>query len=94
MTKVIHPIGWEAGRELNIAESLNMLAIEFLGHRSDLGELGEDNERTADLERIAVCLQSLALQLDPDRWKAGSFGGLLEMARKHGITLPDWMAGE
>lgn len=101
-TKVIHPTGWEAGREVDPAEVIKALAMEMLSHRADLRELTakrarNQEEREAilqeaeDLERYAIAAFSVAYQMQRERWAAGSMGGFLELAAKHKIPLPEWM---
>lgn len=99
--KVIMPLGWEAGHPVKLADALFSLAIEMLAQRSDLRQLADKSKddkdrehyqrRAVDLERYATAIDSIALQVDPGRWHPENFTGLLELAREHNITLPDWM---
>lgn len=99
---IVMPLGWEAGQPLNLADALSGMAIEMLAHRSDLLTLASDHrrpdleragysQRAADLEKYATALNSVALQLRPERWKPENFAGLLELARQNSVTLPGWM---
>lgn len=99
---IVMPLGWEAGQPLNLADALSSMAIEMLAHRSDLLTLASDHrrpdleragysQRAADLEKYATALNSVALQLRPERWKPENFAGLLELARQNSVTLPGWM---
>lgn len=101
--KIMQVFGWEAGQELTPAEAFKRLAIEMLGHRSDLQEpikqrrAADDREReewnqqAELLERYAVIAYALAVQMSPESYRVESMGGLLELAEKHKITLPEWM---
>ena len=101
--KIIQVFGWEAGRELTPAQAIQALAMEMLGHRADLQEpmkrrrAKDDREReewtrqAEILERYAVIAYALAVQMDPAGYKVEHMGGLLELAAKHGVTLPAWM---
>jgi hypothetical protein len=104
MTNPIHPIGWETGREAPPAEIVKMMAIEMLSHRSDLQHLaareGRDTSKQRDrlalawdFERYAVALYVLAVQMDPTGYKVENISGLIELAEKHNIAMPDWMVG-
>jgi hypothetical protein len=101
---LVMPVGWEAGRPLPLSDALAGMAMEMLSHRSDLqhqadrrqaGPAAEDLRRLADeLERYAVVIQVLSLQLTPERWQASAMAGLMELAQKHHLALPDWMTAE
>ena len=105
LPKVIHPFYYKnskAGQAIPLADSLNFLGLEILGQRSDLLELAQDprkstqeqdsyKQRVVDLERIAIAIQSLAVQLDPEKYSPQSLGVLLDLAKKNHVTLPDWM---
>lgn len=100
--KIITPLGWEAGQPLEAADVVKNIAIEMLAHRSDLQEITirrakDDQERAAIteraelLEKYAVALYAAAVQMNPAGYQVESMAGLLELAAKHNITLPDWM---
>jgi hypothetical protein len=99
---VIMPLGLGAGQLLKLADALTSLATEMMSHRSDFLAMADDrirsdiergfyHKRATDLERYATAINAIALQVDPDRWQQGAYSGLLELARRNGITLPDWM---
>ncbi len=101
--QIIMPLGWEAGRPVRLADALVGLAIEMMAHRTDLLSMASAlrpsdiqdefyQMRALDLEKYVTALYAIALQVDPTRrWRQGEYGDLLTMARKNGVTLPDWM---
>lgn len=103
MTKIIHPLGWEYGREGDPVVVIKALSSEMLGHRSDLQESAvraidsQEREcliRQAELlEKYAIALYAVGVQMDPTGYKVENMSGLIELAEKHKITLPDWMKG-
>jgi hypothetical protein len=96
---IASPVGWEAGRQLHVGEAIQATAIEMMGHRSDILEkavrapLGDMSAlETADiLEKYATALNVIFFQIEPDRWNYESCKGVIELARKHGVAIPDWM---
>jgi hypothetical protein len=99
--KIIHPFGWLAGKEGTVPDVIEALALEMLGYRSDLQERAQRKsfppdsallEQAENLEKYAVILNLIYLQLKPERWNASAMPGLLELAAKHELTLPEWMA--
>ena len=104
-TKPIHPLGWEAGREGEPAEIIKMLAIEMLGQRADLEHAADKAARDTtrqsmlrgqawELERYAVALYAVAVQMNPAGYQVDHMRGLIDLAEKHSIALPDWMKGK
>jgi hypothetical protein len=101
--KIQYPFGWLAGQEATPAEVIGFLAIQMLGHRSDLMEpihrrrALDDREREEMthqaelLERYATVLDAIYFQMAPERWNAETCSGLLELAEKHHVVLPEWM---
>jgi hypothetical protein len=49
------------------------------------------NQQALDLEKYAVAVFAVGLQMSPGGYRADNMGGLLELAAKHEINLPDWM---
>lgn len=98
---VVHPLGWQFGREGEPATVLKSLAMEMLGYLSDLREMGirakeqalreEYNRRADDLEKYAVAVYAVAVQMDKGGYSVESHKGLIELAEKHQVALPDWM---
>ena len=102
---VIMPFGAEAGREINLPSALNLTAVEMMGHRSDLQELAMDlrksedereiyRQRAEDIERYAVIIMAISLQVGLERWTPSAMSGFLELAKKYNLALPDWMGQE
>lgn len=98
--RIIYPFGWLAGHEGNVTDVIEALALEMLGHRSNLQEKATRvsyppdkslTEQAELLEKYAVILNVVFVQLKPEVWNANAAAGLLELAEKHGITLPEWM---
>jgi hypothetical protein len=99
---VIMPLGWQAGRPVNLADALTGLANEMMARKSDFLDMTTDRSRSdmervflrrhaVDLEKYATAINVIALQVDPDRWKQWDYSSLLELARQNSIALPDWM---
>jgi hypothetical protein len=105
ISRVIMPMGPEAGRAVKLVDALTGLAIEMMAQVSDLREkASRHNEaelecssylvQAEQLERYAVAINGLALQAAPENWKPAFFTGLLELAKQYCIPLPDWMTKE
>jgi hypothetical protein len=99
---VIMPLGLEAGRPVKLADALTSLANEMMAHRSDFLAMADNrirsdiergyyHRRAVDLEIYATAINSIVLQLEPERWQQADYSSLLELARQNGIALPDWM---
>ncbi len=98
--RITYPFGWLAGHEGNVPDVIAALALEMLGNRSDLQERAgrvsfppEKNltEQAELLEKYAVILNVVFVQMRPDTWNPNAMSGLIELAAKHGVTLPEWM---
>lgn len=98
--KIFHPLGMLAGLESDTIYVLNSLAIEMMAHRSDLREeairtsdpvLKSVKEMLADnLEYYATALSICVFQMmEEDRLQHTQISGLLDLAEKHGLYLPD-----
>lgn len=99
-TRIIYPFGWLAGLEEKDTTVIQDLALEMLSHRSDLQETAMRKsfppdpakmEQAEMLEKYAVILDVIFLQMMPERWNPTTMIGIQELAAKHNITLPDWM---
>jgi hypothetical protein len=101
---IVNPLGWERGRAGEPGTVVRSVATEMLAHRSDLQEMAiraEDPKeraqleaRAADLEKYAVAVFAMAIQINPFGYDPKTHSGLIELAEKHGVVLPDWMKGQ
>jgi hypothetical protein len=100
--KILMPVGWKSGQLMSLPDALFGIAAKMLAHSSDLLKLSENRrledcdrenyiQRAHDLQGYATALNSIALQIDPDRWLPPNLGDMLELAKRNGVTLPDWM---
>ncbi len=102
--KIKFPLGWQQGHEADPAAVVKALALEMLSERSDLQhevlqfQLDHQNieaecyQKQADtLEKYATALYAIAVQMDPTGYQAENMSGLIELAAKHQVILPDWM---
>lgn len=91
-TKVIMPIGWLAGQEIDLPYALSLLSTEAMGARSDIQEWMRKKQASAaeelgalefQFERVAFALAVIAWQLKPE-----PTSGYIEQARRLAVTLP------
>lgn len=102
--KIVHPIGFAAGKEDEVFQVLWNISIEMMGHRSDLQEEAVREERNTGgiplfakmdaaelLEKYAVVVTIAALQImTPDQRTHCHISGLNGLAKKYGLFLPDF----
>ena len=98
-----HPIGWQAGRDDQAYQVLWNISIEMMAHRSDLQEDALRMERKIGcvpllsltdgaemLEKYATALTIATVQMMTlDQLAHSQLSGLEELAKKHGLFLPD-----
>ncbi len=105
--KIVYPLSWEFGREGSPAEVIKAIALEMLSHRATLekqanrmnaqgpminkAEYKQLAQRADDLEKYAIALYIVAVQMDPDRYQEEHIEALLNLAMKYEINLPEWM---
>jgi hypothetical protein len=102
--KIVHPIGWAAGREDEVFQVLWNISIEMMGHRSDLREEAIREKHKSGgiplfvkmdaaelLEKYAVAVTIAALQImTPNQQAHCHISGLEELAKKYDLFLPDF----
>lgn len=98
--KVIIPLGWGAGREADLPQALQALAVEMQGHAEDLREQAHRRPQEApalearadDLKRYALALLFIWYQTEApaqrDLHIGGSLAEYLELAGRYGLALP------
>lgn len=98
--KVTMPLGWLAGKEVDLPRALQDLAAEMLGHRADLREKARRQPQEAeileahasDLERYALALWLLWWQTEEPTQReqriSGGLAGWLEIASRLSLALP------
>lgn len=106
--KIILPIGFGKGSvHKSPVDALFLLAIGMMGHRSDLLEEDRREQITAPgmtvvskiyaallLERYATALNIIIFQMmDDERLRGSNISGILELAEKHDLYLPDELSG-
>lgn len=99
-----YPLGWLAGKPGKTTEVIWALSLEMLGQASTLREVAARKEpgvdkmltdlEADDLEKYSAALGLIFLQMEPGKWKPGSFSGLLELASKYKLAIPEWMTAK
>jgi len=97
--KITYPFSWLAGQQAEPEKVIQDLGIEMMSHRSDLLGQAERHPDQRDtlvsqanlLEKYAIITTVIAYQMAPDKWDPRSCAGLLDLAQKHIISVPEWM---
>jgi hypothetical protein len=99
--QVMCPIGWESGQMRSVEDTLGILEMEMLGHRSDLlslrdkasdpEEFKEYQARADMLEKYAVAVTAVHFQVRSNPVNPRTVQGFVELADKHQVRIPDWL---
>ncbi len=106
---IVKPLGWGAGELCSLQTAMAELVVEIVGYRSDLIEIpprkldqGVINDsaillqrQTDAMERFAAALWLIYWQtLRPDQKANWRNSGLIKIATKYGLSLPDDLKGD
>lgn len=101
---IAHPLGQLAGRVGRASEVIWNLSAEMMFRKSDLlkqvpmtkteNSRKDCLQRADDLEKNATALGAIYYQIEPASWDPELNSGLLDLAQKYNIILPEWMRPE